>query len=77
MRLALGTEYCAGNKGPLRERPLLKDALVLEASCAALHPVLYQVRPHELYYTGIVIAVRQVMVKSREAMLLASLLHTR
>src|ERR1700733_5809515 len=50
--------------------------LVLEASGAALHPILDQVRPHELDHPCIVVAIREIVIQRREAMLLACFLHT-
>lgn len=48
---------------------------VFETSCAALHSIPDQIRPHELDHPSIVVAVRQIVIQGRKTMLLAGFLH--
>jgi hypothetical protein len=49
--------------------------LVFEASRSALHAILHQVRADELDHTSIVVAISEVVIKGRKAMLLTRVLH--
>ena len=53
----------------------LPSVLILEASGSALHAIGHQIRPDELDYARIVVAIREVVIERRETMLLAGLLH--
>jgi hypothetical protein len=48
---------------------------ILKASGATLHLVGYQVRPDELDYSRVVVAISQIVIERREAMLLTGFLH--
>jgi hypothetical protein len=50
--------------------------LVLKTSCPPFHSVLDEIRPDELDYSRIVVAVREIVIESRETMLLTCFLHT-
>ena len=52
-----------------------KRFLVVKASCAALQTILDNLRPDKLDHTSIVIAIRKIMVESRETVPLAGLFH--
>jgi hypothetical protein len=51
-------------------------ALIFKASGSALHAVFDQVGPNELDYPRIVVAIGEIVIESRETMLLTSLFHS-
>ena len=51
--------------------------LILKAPSAALHAIGHKIRPYELDDSRVVVAIRQIVIERRKAVLLAGFLHSR